>query len=295
MRIVLMINDNPYNNNFVKQLCLNYTPCIKGIVISTKIIPGKRRSYFASILYVLKNCGFQLFILRAIEMSIYKAKHYLKCLGLYPDYFDVKYFCHINKIPIFKSDDINSLEFVEKFKKMHPEIVFSRINQIIKKDLLAIPTIGMINSHNSLLPKYKGVDTIFWGMVNKDDEFGITFHFINETLDGGNIIKQIKCSGFNGKSLHFRESVLNEISSFYLVELLKSFEKSEVTQCPMSTKDKSYYSLATKAGYKTFKKNGYRLITIPELGELVFDDGKGSKLNAVGFSKVQIIDGPKSH
>ena len=48
----------------------------------------------------------------------------------------------------------------------------------------------IINVHPSLLPKHKGLDVIQKAMDAGDDVTGCTVHYVNEELDGGEIILQ---------------------------------------------------------------------------------------------------------
>ena len=50
----------------------------------------------------------------------------------------------------------------------------------------------MINVHPSLLPKYKGLNVVERAMESGDEETGCTVHYVNEELDGGEIILQGK-------------------------------------------------------------------------------------------------------
>ena len=50
----------------------------------------------------------------------------------------------------------------------------------------------IINVHPSLLPKYKGLHAVEQAMESDDDITGCTVHYVNEELDGGDIIKQAK-------------------------------------------------------------------------------------------------------
>ena len=50
----------------------------------------------------------------------------------------------------------------------------------------------MINVHPSLLPKYKGLNVVERAMEAGDEETGCTVHYVNEELDGGEIILQGK-------------------------------------------------------------------------------------------------------
>ena len=46
----------------------------------------------------------------------------------------------------------------------------------------------IINIHPSLLPKFKGLNTFSRILQNKEKKTGCTVHYVNEKLDGGNII-----------------------------------------------------------------------------------------------------------
>ena len=62
----------------------------------------------------------------------------------------------------------------------------------IKKDLLRINRIKVINFHQSLLPAYAGRHPLNWAIINGEKSAGVTFHFANEEFDAGNIILQDK-------------------------------------------------------------------------------------------------------
>ena len=48
----------------------------------------------------------------------------------------------------------------------------------------------IINVHPSLLPKYKGLHAVEQALESGDTETGCTVHYVNEELDGGDIIDQ---------------------------------------------------------------------------------------------------------
>ena len=50
----------------------------------------------------------------------------------------------------------------------------------------------IINLHPSLLPAYKGKDAIERAFAAGEQEMGVSVHFVNEELDGGEVIAQAK-------------------------------------------------------------------------------------------------------
>ena len=51
-----------------------------------------------------------------------------------------------------------------------------------------------INVHGALLPRWRGMHTTFWSIMNGDKEMGVTFHLVNQYMDDGDIIAQYKFS-----------------------------------------------------------------------------------------------------
>ena len=62
--------------------------------------------------------------------------------------------------------------------------------KIISKNFIKEFGKKIINIHPSLLPKFKGLNTFSRILKNKEKKTGCTVHYVNEKLDGGNIIAQ---------------------------------------------------------------------------------------------------------
>ncbi len=57
-------------------------------------------------------------------------------------------------------------------------------------DALAVPRLGVINGHPSLLPRYRGPNPVAWAIRNGDSEIGFTLHRMDAELDTGPILAQ---------------------------------------------------------------------------------------------------------
>jgi len=62
--------------------------------------------------------------------------------------------------------------------------------KIIPKKVFNAPKKGSINIHASLLPKYRGASPTYWVLKNGENKTGLTCHYINATVDAGDIISQ---------------------------------------------------------------------------------------------------------
>ena len=59
---------------------------------------------------------------------------------------------------------------------------------MLPKSVWAIPKLGTINLHASLLPDYRGAAPINWVIINGEKNTGVSTFFINENIDTGDII-----------------------------------------------------------------------------------------------------------
>ena len=71
-------------------------------------------------------------------------------------------------------------------------IVCAGYLKIIPKNFLRGRTV--VNTHPSLLPKYRGIHSLAWAMLNMEDVLGFTIHLVNEYIDDGDILEQYELS-----------------------------------------------------------------------------------------------------
>jgi methionyl-tRNA formyltransferase len=60
----------------------------------------------------------------------------------------------------------------------------------IPPDALAVPRLGWVNGHPSLLPRHRGPLPVAWAIREGDEEMGFTFHRMDAELDTGPILAQ---------------------------------------------------------------------------------------------------------
>lgn len=60
----------------------------------------------------------------------------------------------------------------------------------VPADALAVPRLGWLNGHPSLLPRHRGPVPVAWAIREGDEQIGITFHRMDADLDTGPILAQ---------------------------------------------------------------------------------------------------------
>ena len=89
-------------------------------------------------------------------------------------------------IPAFQPARIKTSEGEDYFRHIAPDVVvIIAYGQIISARLIAIPRLGWINLHGSLLPKYRGAAPINWAIINGETRTGLTTMQIDAGLDTG--------------------------------------------------------------------------------------------------------------
>lgn len=82
----------------------------------------------------------------------------------------------------------------------------------------------IVNIHPSLLPRYRGLRAIERAFENKDEEVGITIHYVDKGIDTGKIIAQESLK-YNGESLEELETRIHALEHELYVETLKGLLK----------------------------------------------------------------------
>lgn len=62
---------------------------------------------------------------------------------------------------------------------------------LIPAEAIAVPRLGIVNGHPSLLPRYRGPFPVAWAVRNGETEIGLTYHLMDAAFDTGNVLAQM--------------------------------------------------------------------------------------------------------
>jgi methionyl-tRNA formyltransferase len=95
-----------------------------------------------------------------------------------------------HNIPVLQPESLLDAPFTTQVRDLHPDLIVVVAFRILPRELFALPRLGSINLHASLLPRYRGAAPINWAIINGETETGVTTFFLQEKVDTGNILLQ---------------------------------------------------------------------------------------------------------
>jgi len=100
--------------------------------------------------------------------------------------------CNKNGIPIKETISLNN-DDKKLIKELNPDLIISlNWRRLLPSSIYRLPPKGTINIHAGYLPKYRGFAPINWAIINGETEIAVTSHYIDETVDTGDIVFQKK-------------------------------------------------------------------------------------------------------
>ena len=196
-----------------------------GLAVSKgdRLTIGKKRSKFVYLMSLLLIMGIPAFIKNSWITITDKIKKKLAKKGMAKDP-SIQAYAQSLGIPVWNIKTPNGKQFRSELEALQPDIIINQSQSIIKKELLDIPTIGVLNRHNALLPKNRGRLTPFWVLYKQEKETGVSIHFVEEGIDSGDIIVQKRYDVNKNDTFN---SLVNKNYEIAPVAMLEALDKLE--------------------------------------------------------------------
>ena len=95
-------------------------------------------------------------------------------------------------VPVLQPESLRDENFYAQLQALEPDLLVVVAFLILPRSVLAIPKLGSVNVHPSLLPKYRGAAPIQWAIMNGETETGVTIFRLSPRVDAGDILIQQK-------------------------------------------------------------------------------------------------------
>ncbi|MFH0831038.1 MAG: methionyl-tRNA formyltransferase [Parcubacteria group bacterium] len=128
------------------------------------------------------------------------------------------------RLPLLEPASIKKPDFIEWFRAQKPDLaILVAYGKIIPEDVLAVPRLGFINVHPSLLPRHRGASPIANTILSGDTITGVTIMQLDAEMDHGSILSQQKISVPLRATTGSFTPLLAKLGAKLLVEVLPKY------------------------------------------------------------------------
>lgn len=147
-------------------------------------------------------------------------------------------------LDVFQPEHAGAPESLDRLRRYEGDLfVVAAYGQILSRALLAVPRLGAINLHASLLPKYRGAAPIQHAVLHGESRTGVTVFQIVPRLDAGPVLGEVATDIGPDETAGELERRLAELAAPLTLDVVHQLERG--TQRPVP-QDDTQASLAPK-------------------------------------------------
>jgi len=157
-------------------------------------------------------------------------------------------------LDVMKPEHVNAPEVVAALEALAPDLfAVVAFGSILRPALLAVPRLGAINLHGSLLPAYRGAAPVQRAVWDGLEETGVTTMWMDEGLDTGDMILTAKTRIEPGETAGALSARLAALGAPLLAESLVQAHEGRAPRTPQPPEGASYAKKMKKQdGWLTF-------------------------------------------
>jgi methionyl-tRNA formyltransferase len=137
-------------------------------------------------------------------------------------------------VPVLQPESLKDQGFLADLKALGADLFGVVAFVILPRDVLAIPRLGSVNVHPSLLPKYRGAAPIQWAVIHGETETGVTIFRLSPRVDAGDVLIQERVAIGADETAGELYERLKEMGAELLVRAMDGVASGSVTPIPQS-------------------------------------------------------------
>ncbi len=153
-------------------------------------------------------------------------------------------------IPLWEAARLADPQAVATLAAYQPDFIcVSCFSQRIPRAIIALPRLGCLNLHPSLLPANRGPVPLFWTFREGSEQTGVTIHLMGEGMDSGDVLAQRVIPVPTGISYAQLESQCALEGGALLAETVWELFQGRVLRVPQDESKSSYHSFPREEDY----------------------------------------------
>jgi methionyl-tRNA formyltransferase len=150
-------------------------------------------------------------------------------------------------VPVLQPERLRDDGFLQSVAQLKPDLgVVAAYGKLLPDALIAIPPLGMINVHASLLPKWRGAAPVHRAVIAGDTETGITIMRIVKELDAGDMFATTRRAIGPDETSTEVEQDLGERGAGLLLDVVDQLAAGRARATPQDASKATYAPKITK-------------------------------------------------
>lgn len=150
-------------------------------------------------------------------------------------------------LPVLQPETLRDPAAAEQLAAWQADLgVVAAYGEILRKSILAIPPLGYLNIHPSLLPRYRGPTPVHAAILAGDAETGVTVMRLDAKMDSGPILAQRRVPLPPGARNATLTQALFELGSQLLLDAIEPYAAGSLEPQPQDDTQASYCKMLEK-------------------------------------------------
>ena len=145
---------------------------------------------------------------------------------------DVKKYAVAHNLNILQPEKLKNEHFIKDLKALNADLFVVVAFRMLPEVVWAMPRLGTINLHASLLPQYRGAAPINWAVINGEKETGVTTFLLQQEIDTGKIIFSDKVAIRDDETVGELYHELMDIGKHTLLRTVDAIASGDYPQIP---------------------------------------------------------------
>ncbi len=139
--------------------------------------------------------------------------------------------------PLAVCRDQNAPDSIARLREWSPDLIIFAGGNILRKQLLQVPRLGVLNVHLGWLPEVRGMSTPEWSLLNRVP-VGVTIHYVDAGIDTGPILE--RCEFPDAARCESLSDLRNRLIAFgveKVAEVVAGLDRGTISATPQSDLD----------------------------------------------------------
>ena len=152
----------------------------------------------------------------------------------------VKRYAQQQGIAVLQPPKLKAPEFLDTLRGLRADLLVVVAFRMLPEAVWAMPPLGTINLHGSLLPKYRGAAPINWAVINGETETGLTTFLLRHEIDTGDVLLRERVPiGPDETAGELYERMMH-IGANLTLRTVQMLEKGDYTPLPQSDEEATH-------------------------------------------------------